>query len=950
MKHLTLTRKIALTLLVLLTTTTLAVAQGQLPASGTGAQDNPYLIQTKADWDNLAEYVAAGNDCNGLYFQMTANIGTTADPITRPIGQQTSKNKTDRKRFKGTFDGGNHTLTIALNTSSSYWSFNKGYCSPFAYTWDATIKNLHVVGSVTTTGCWASGLVGSTGDNFVGTCHIDNCQISVEITANYISTGGAYGNHGGIIGIAEGVATITNTWFDGKFLGKDYQYSGGFIGMNKGQGTVVNNCLFNPSEINIENNNVTGSFEFVHNTNNGTHTLTNAYWVKHFGEIENAQGQRVSADEPDPLEYSYNTIEAVDGNNYYIVLKSVTWGNIEKAIASPEAGFFNLASDVVAGTEDVALVIPGGKTFELRMNGHTIDRGFQLSLVQVNGYVIKVETGGTLTINGGTITGGNNGLHDDQTNTLYNAGGIYNAGTLNLNGTTITGNSCKGNGAGIYNTGTLNINNATITGNNGRQKKNMGGGVYVASSATMNIVGNVQIHDNKSVWTNGTQQQEPQDVYLANSTLINITGSITDSNMNVTMETPGVFTNYLAGNGNISIFASDQDGYAVMLNGSGEAQLVPCSISVTGYGSGTGKWVFIASPQIEDVAPTGVTNLISSTVANYDLYRFNQSAAKEWENYKNTVHHDAFVLENGKGYLYANKNTTLLKFSGALNTNTSKEVDLDYDENANLAGYNLVGNPFPVVAYVDKPYYKMNAEGTNIEATSTSTTTSIPVCTGVIVQANGTGDKVTFSTEDPSKAYNDNGSIQMSLVKSGSRGESEMQDNAIVSFNKGEQLGKYIFNKDNAKIYIPQNGKDYAIVSAERKGEMPVNFEAKEMGMYTINISGDDLDGVCLVDKIEGAVIDLSVNTSYSFIGSANDRNDRFKLVFDAKASDFENAHFAYQNGSEIVVNGEGELQVFDVMGRMVSNAIVNGVETIALPQGVYIFRLNENIQKIVVR
>lgn len=362
MKHLTLTRKIALTLLALLTTTTLAVAQGQLPASGTGAQDNPYLIQTKADWDNLAEYVAAGNDCNGLYFQMTANIGTAANPITRPMGQQIGNGSSTRKRFKGTFDGGNYTLTIALNTADTYWNKNKNYCAPFAYTWDATIRNLHVAGTITSTGTFIGGLVGSTGDNFVGTCDIDNCQISVEITANYISTGGAYGNHGGIIGIAEGVATITNTWFDGKFLGKDYQYSGGFIGMNKGQGTVVNNCLFNPSVINIENNNVTGSFEFVHNTNNGTHTLTNAYWVKHFGEIENAQGQRVSADEPDENEYSYSTIKAADNNNYYIVLKSVKWGHIEDAIASKEADFFNLASDVVAGTEDVALVIPDRKS------------------------------------------------------------------------------------------------------------------------------------------------------------------------------------------------------------------------------------------------------------------------------------------------------------------------------------------------------------------------------------------------------------------------------------------------------------------------------------------------------------------------------------------------------------------------------------------------------------
>ena len=63
---------------------------------------------------------------------------------------------------------------------------------------------------------------------------------------------------------------------------------------------------------------------------------------------------------------------------------------------------------------------------------------------------------------------------------------------------------------------------------------------------------------------------------------------------------------------------------------------------------------------------------------------------------------------------------------------------------------------------------------------------------------------------------------------------------------------------------------------------------------------------------------------------------------------------FAYQNGSDIVVNGEGTLQIYDVMGRFVGSYDINGVETIwALPMGVYIFRMTgETVktQKIVVR
>lgn len=55
---------------------------------------------------------------------------------------------------------------------------------------------------------------------------------------------------------------------------------------------------------------------------------------------------------------------------------------------------------------------------------------------------------------------------------------------------------------------------------------------------------------------------------------------------------------------------------------------------------------------------------------------------------------------------------------------------------------------------------------------------------------------------------------------------------------------------------------------------------------------------------------------------------------------------------SDIIVSGEGELQVFDVMGRMISTRRVTGVETVEKPSqtGVYILKLNEKTQKIVIR
>ena len=65
---------------------------------------------------------------------------------------------------------------------------------------------------------------------------------------------------------------------------------------------------------------------------------------------------------------------------------------------------------------------------------------------------------------------------------------------------------------------------------------------------------------------------------------------------------------------------------------------------------------------------------------------------------------------------------------------------------------------------------------------------------------------------------------------------------------------------------------------------------------------------------------------------------------------------FAYQNGSDVVVNGDGLLQIFDMMGRLVNIREIHGVETIctsSLQSGVYIFRMvgdDIKTQRIVVR
>ena len=119
-------------------------------------------------------------------------------------------------------------------------------------------------------------------------------------------------------------------------------------------------------------------------------------------------------------------------------------------------------------------------------------------------------------------------------------------------------------------------------------------------------------------------------------------------------------------------------------------------LAVTGHGESNGGWSFIASPVVNDIAPSVVENLegvkYQTGTYNYDLYRFNQSADLEWKNYhSNDTQENPFMLENGKGYLYASKNDKILHFSGPFNTDNTKTVNLEYHANTEFAGWNLVG-------------------------------------------------------------------------------------------------------------------------------------------------------------------------------------------------------------------------------------------------------------------
>ncbi len=384
--------------------------------------------------------------------------------------------------------------------------------------------------------------------------------------------------------------------------------------------------------------------------------------------------------------------------------------------------------------------------------------------------------------------------------------------------------------------------------------------------------------------------------------------------------------------------------------------------TITGWGNSTASdhWAFIASPVAEALAPSVVTNLVASTASEYDLYRLNPGTTM-WENIKATStqnHPDFTTLVNGRGYLYANKNNVTLTFAGTPITATEQAVGLS-------EGWNLVGNPFHAPATLNKSYYKMNPEGTGLVAEAVSGYTAIDACTGVIVKAEGEDETVLF-TKSNAKGQQETGfgTLQIALTQAGNRSNALM-DNAIVSFNEGDQLGKFYFGTQDANIYIPQGNKEYAIVSVGNTGEMPINFKAHENGEYTITVNPKNVEMgyLHLIDNLTGANVDLLQTPEYVFTAQTADYESRFKLVFSASGdANGDNEAFAFidASGNIIITDGPSTgsgtctLQVIDVMGRVIfSRDATRHVSTSGMAPGVYVLRLingdDVRTQKIII-
>ena len=375
-------------------------------------------------------------------------------------------------------------------------------------------------------------------------------------------------------------------------------------------------------------------------------------------------------------------------------------------------------------------------------------------------------------------------------------------------------------------------------------------------------------------------------------------------------------------------------------------------------GGDANGWYTISSPLQTPQQCTGVNGLLTTGVGkDFDLYRYDESS-HYWITYKENGNQSGFMIEPGRGYLYASENGTTIRFAGDIN-----DAPITYDVTATdgagvVKGFNLMGNPFTQSITLDNVSGVAKSTGayvlTDAGNWSAVVNPTINPCQGFLVKVEESATATISRTATTKSRANDDYIALM--VANG-----EYEDVAYAVFSDGLGLDKINHrNADIPMVYIPQDGTNYAIATMGDDTEMfNLNFKAMTTGQYTLRVNTKgSYSYIHVYDKMTKEDIDMLVEGEYSFIGSPRDAENRFivRLSYSANIDELETSDiFAYQSGDDIIVDGNGELHVYDVMGRFVAKYNVNGIQTIEKPAttGVYIFRMVGNdvkTQKIVVR
>lgn len=359
-------------------------------------------------------------------------------------------------------------------------------------------------------------------------------------------------------------------------------------------------------------------------------------------------------------------------------------------------------------------------------------------------------------------------------------------------------------------------------------------------------------------------------------------------------------------------------------------------------------------------------------------------------------------LKPGKGYLLGINTDTYLQSHGTLNpSNGTGDVTFSVSRKSGWrTGYNLIGNPYQ--AYLDfnlfadansgsgkiwsnasSAFYLMIYDGAYHQHVYNASTNELqaPRCLhphqGFMVITANDNINATFTNTMRVKSnatnapFRDEPQIDYPLVNLIATDDEGKSDIMTVELGRPEVGGApkiYDLHLGKGCLYVNYEDQDYAIAFTQPGvSEVGVRFAADEEATFTMtwDMENGDFSYVHLIDNMTGVDTDCLQDSTYCFTARPSDYKSRFRLVFDYTGIEEPETpepvegptHFAFQMGNELVVNGEGQLQMFDLAGRQVLTTNISGTQSrVALPElgtGIYVLRMNGKneviTQKIVI-
>lgn len=371
------------------------------------------------------------------------------------------------------------------------------------------------------------------------------------------------------------------------------------------------------------------------------------------------------------------------------------------------------------------------------------------------------------------------------------------------------------------------------------------------------------------------------------------------------------------------------------------------------------SWMGIAAPVFYSNSSKSLyytsTNLKGADA--YDLMQYAEDNST-WQSQKTPSY-----MSQERGYIYRRAADAMLTFTGSTHVGEQSADNLVTfsASDASLKGFNLIGNPYPHAIYygaaipttnLAEGFYILQTNGTwRTVAGADINTTAIGVGEAIMVKASA--DISPFVMTDVATAPTSSKAHTATLAFTVRN--DEYSDVAYAMFSNGEGLPKMShLNAEAPMLYIPTDEGRYAIAMMEESVEsFPLNFNG--YGEYTLSVNNSTaFDYLHLIDRATGRDIDLLSQSTYTF--NANGSSDRFTVKLSPSTEENGRAIFVWQENGNVVVEGDGDLQVFDVMGRQTGTTHVDGTTTFSRGDlgmshsGVYVLRLNGNSQKIVVK